>query len=83
MDVCSQHYPIATDVTTERIIGRQTTMDNYTKGYIALPVVLKECQKLGVGKKLAIDVINIMKTTCNKIVLAEIDNSGSTDPSDL
>jgi peptide alpha-N-acetyltransferase len=82
MDVCPQHCLIATDTTTGRIIGaiigRQTTKDNYTKGYIAMLVVLKEYRKRGIGKKLAIDVINIMKTTCDEIVLeAEIDNYGA------
>lgn len=83
MDVCPQHCLIATDASSGKIIGavigRQTTKENgVTKGYIAMLVVLKEYRGRGIGKKLAIDVINVMKETCNEVVLeAEIDNYGA------
>jgi peptide alpha-N-acetyltransferase len=79
MDVCPQHCLIATDRENGKIvgaiIGRQTAKDSYVKGYIAMLVVLKEYRGRGIGKKLAIDVINVMKQTCNEVVIeAEIDN---------
>jgi peptide alpha-N-acetyltransferase len=82
MDVCPQHCRIATDTSTGKIIGaivgRQTTKGNCVKGYIAMLVVLEAYRKQGIGKRLAIEVIDIMKTTCNEIVLeAEIDNYGA------
>jgi peptide alpha-N-acetyltransferase len=82
MDVCPQHCLVATDSSTGKIIGaivgRHTAKEGYVKGYIAMLVVLKEYRKLGIGRKLAIDVINIMRTTCNEIVLeAEIDIYGA------
>lgn len=83
MDVCPQHTLIATDAKTNKIIGaiigRQTKKPSgYVKGYIAMLVVLKEYRSRGIGKKLATDVINIMKESCNEIVLeTEIDNTGA------
>jgi peptide alpha-N-acetyltransferase len=82
MDVCPQHCLIATDPATGKIIGaivgRETKKENYVKGYIAMLVVLKEYRSRGIGKKLAVDVINIMKDTCNEVVIeAEITNYGA------
>jgi peptide alpha-N-acetyltransferase len=82
MDVCPQHCLIATDPATNRIvgaiIGRQTAKESYVKGYIAMLVVLKEYRCRGIGKKLAVDLINVMKETCHVVVIeAEIDNAGA------
>ena len=78
--VCPQHCILAHDgdKLVGGIVGRETKKGDRVKGYIAMLVVLKEYRKKGIGKKLAIDLINKMKETCNEVVLeTEVDNYGA------
>lgn len=83
MDVCPQHCIVAVDTEKDNkiigaIIGRETVKGEIVKGYIAMLVVLPEYRKRGIGKHLAIQVINNMKLTCNCAVLeTEVDNYGA------
>lgn len=83
MDVCPQHCIVAVDTEKDNkiigaIIGRETKKEDTVKGYIAMLVVLQEYRKRGIGKQLAIQVINIMKQTCDLVVLeTEVTNSGA------
>ena len=76
--VCPQHTLVALKdgKIVGVIVGRETKKDNgMVKGYIGMLVVLKEYRKLGIGRRLATDLINVMKKTCTEIVLdAEYDN---------
>ena len=78
--VCPQHCLLALDgdKIIGAIVGRETKKGDKVKGYIAMLVVLKEYRKKGIGKKLAVDLINRMKETCNEVVLeTEVDNYGA------
>ena len=84
MAVCPQHTLVAVDTSRDNkivgaIIGRETKKeDNTVKGYIAMLVVLDEYRKRGIGKQLAVQVINVMKQTCNQVVLeTEVTNTGA------
>ena len=80
LDVCPQHCLLAHDgdKLVGAIVGRETKKEDRVKGYIAMLVVLKEYRKQGIGKKLAIDLINKMKETCDEVVLeTEVDNYGA------
>lgn len=81
MAVCPQHTLVAVcdGKIIGAIVGRETVKfeDDVKKvrGYIAMLVVLKEYRKRGVGKRLAVDLINEMKKTCTEVVLeTEVDN---------
>ncbi|EAY08124.1 acetyltransferase, GNAT family protein [Trichomonas vaginalis G3] len=78
MAVCPQHCLLAhcNGQLVGAIIGRETKKDDgRVKGYIAMLVVLKEHRKKGIGKKLAVDLIEEMKKTCTEVVIeTEVDN---------
>ncbi|KAH0789055.1 N-alpha-acetyltransferase 30 [Histomonas meleagridis] len=77
MDCCPQHCLVATynDEIVGTIIGRETPKENFKKGYIAMLVVLKQYRKCGIGRNLAVQLINEMKKTCKVVSLdAEYDN---------
>lgn len=77
MDVCPQHTLVALHQgkIIGAIIGRELDKKTYKKGYIAMLVVLKEYRRLHIGRKLAVDLINIMKETCSEVVIdTEVDN---------
>lgn len=77
MDVCPQHTFVATykGEIIGVIVGRETQKEGYMKGYIAMLVVLKEYRKCGIGRKLAVMLIEEMKKTCALVSLdAEWDN---------
>lgn len=78
MAVCPQHCLVATcnGKIVGAIVGRETKKeDGHTKGYIAMLVVLKEYRRHHIGRKLAVDLIEEMKKTCQEVVLeTEIDN---------
>ncbi|OHS97358.1 acetyltransferase, GNAT family protein [Tritrichomonas foetus] len=81
--VCPQHCLVAVDTERDNkiigaIVGRETAKGDTVKGYIAMLVVLNDYRKKGIGKQLAVQVINIMKQTCNQIVLeTEVTNTGA------
>ena len=78
--VCPQHCLLAhaNGKLVGAIVGRETKKGDKVKGYIAMLVVLKEYRKKGIGKKLAVDLINKMKETCDEVVLeTEVDNYGA------
>jgi len=57
------------------IVGRETSKEGKIKGYIAMLVVIKEYRKQGIGKRLAVDLIESMRKTCYEVVLeTEVDN---------